>query len=1018
MIKGFIRFSFLILSYISFAQTPIAKQSFENTGDTWMPIELSTPSCNSNGDVWAPVTSIFTLFPSEGNQFWGIRDLDGNCGGNNFETITLPNINVSGQSNLVFSFDYYAEEFDNGEALKYELFFDNVSQGEVIVVEGNGGNSDDTNGWKAETVSIPASVNNVSAKFFAKCDHTFEIAGFDNIKIEKASGSSCNAPVALSVYEIGGSVGNEITGDTSLTTPSNMSSTPCDQNSFWDYNYDLFYAFTVPQGENSINVLTGGQSGSTVKVTVWDNCNGNVVFCSNQQSTLHTIDGLNSNTSYILQVWHDVSFFNNNSGAFTIALEKTPPTPENNDCFNATELTVGESNTENVVTGTNLGANDSREQYPSCANYNGDDVWYTAQIPASGILTVETQDAGDDVDTGLAIYTGSCGRLTEIACNDDISNNNLHSQIELTGYPNTTVYIRVWTYNNETHGNFNIVAYTEMCPYTTHWNGSKWNNGEPNSYTSVVINGDYDTAANGSFESCDCNIKNNATVNVAAGNYLTVYNNLTVEGILEVRNEGSLVMIADNANVDVTGTVNIHKSTTSLNNYRDFTYWSSPVSNAAIADVFTGVNLNRVFYWKRPNTNFYGSWYKATGTMEPANGYISEASNTTQPGEQHSIVFSGVPNNGIISTDLGHAGSTEEYDGFNLIGNPYPSAINVEEFINAAVEQSTESNLDIINGTIWLWTHNTAISNGLTGEFLGDDYATVNLSGGTQAGTLGATPDFNIASGQGFYVKAEKKGTVYFNNAMRINEEGMNSIFFREQEQKQKASSTTKNRIWLNLESTEGGAFNQILLGFFDNTTDGFDKGYDGLRFSAGWVSFYSLIDDEKYAIQGLGKFNDEKQITLGFDTYISKPMSYEISIADVEGDDLNTSDIILVDNLLNVTHNLREGNYQFSTENSGNFNDRFTLKFAKTTLDIEEEQQEPIGDLVIVDNENNLELRSDKTISNVIVYDLLGRSLINKSSNNTTVSLPTYSIKNGTALLINVQFEDNTITTKKIILQ
>jgi hypothetical protein len=64
------------------------------------------------------------------------------------------------------------------------------------------------------------------------------------------------------------------------------------------------------------------------------------------------------------------------------------------------------------------------------------------------------------------------------------------------------------------------------------------------------------------------------------------------------------------------------------------------------------------------------------------------------------------------------------------------------------------------------------------------------------------------------------------------------------------------------------------------------------------------------------------------------------------------------------------------------------------------------------------LEVRSDKTISNVIVYDLLGRSLINKSSNNTTVSLPTYSIKNGTALLINVQFEDNTITTKKIILQ
>ncbi|MEZ4840849.1 MAG: hypothetical protein R2821_04880 [Flavobacteriaceae bacterium] len=1016
MIKRLIVINILVLSYFSFAQTPLAKQSFEGLGDTWMPIELSTPSCNSNGDIWAPVTSIFSLFPSEGNRFWGIRDLDGNCGGNNFETITLPNIAVSGQTNLIFSFDYYAEEFDNGEALKYELFFDNVSQGEVIVVEGSGGNSDDTNGWKTETVSIPDNVSNVSAKFFAKCDHTFEIAGFDNIKIEKASGSSCNAPVALSVYEIGGSVGNEITGDTSLTTPSNMSSTPCDQSFLFNYNYDLFYAFTVPQGENSINVLTGGQNGSTIKVAVWDSCNGNVVFCSNQQSTLHTIDGLNSNTNYILQVWHDVSFWSNNSGPFTIVLEKTPPAPDNNNCFDATELIVGESDSENIITATNVGANNSGEQYPSCANYNGSDVWFTAQIPASGILTVETQDAGDDLDTGIAIYTGSCGNLTEIACNDDISRNNLYSQIELTGYSNTTVYIRAWTYNNATHGNFNIVAYTEMCPYTTRWNGSRWNNGIPNAYTSAVINGDYDTATNGSLESCNCTIANNVTVNVAADHFITVHNNFTVDGTLEVRNEGSLVMTNNNAVIDVTGTVNIHKTTTTLNNYRDFTYWSSPVTNAAISDVFTGVNLNRVFYWKKPGTNFYGSWYKASGNMQAGNGYISEAPNTIQPGQQHSIVFTGIPNNGVIPVELGHAGSTEDFDGFNLVGNPYPSAINVEDFINTAVEQSTESNLDVINGTIWLWTHNTAISNGLAGEFLGDDYATVNLSGGTKAGTLGKTPDFNIASGQGFYVKAEKSGTIYFDNAMRINEEGMNDLFFREQEQK--SSSITKNRIWLNLESAEGGAFNQILLGFFDKATDGFDKGYDGLRFSAGWVSFYSLIDDTKYAIQGLGKFNDQKQITLGFDTYISRPMSYEISIADIEGDDLNNSDIILVDNLLNITHNLKEGNYQFSTENSGNFADRFTLKFVKTTLDIEEEPQESIGDLVIADNENNLELRSDKTISNVIVYDLLGRSLINKSSNNTTVSLPTYSIKNGTALLINVQFEDNTITTKKIILQ
>jgi len=116
------------------SQNIIALQSFETSGDTWLPIEFSTPPCHNLNDVWDYSTHIPGIFPSDQNQFWGIRNLDGSCGGNDFETITLPNIDISSFSSVIFSFDYYAISFDNNDELKYELFFDEISQGEVIIV--------------------------------------------------------------------------------------------------------------------------------------------------------------------------------------------------------------------------------------------------------------------------------------------------------------------------------------------------------------------------------------------------------------------------------------------------------------------------------------------------------------------------------------------------------------------------------------------------------------------------------------------------------------------------------------------------------------------------------------------------------------------------------------------------------------------------------------------------------------------------------------------------------------------
>ncbi|WP_311266681.1 hypothetical protein, partial [Xanthomonas sp. WCS2017Noco2-62] len=64
--------------------------------------------------------------------------------------------------------------------------------------------------------------------------------------------------------------------------------------------------------------------------------------------------------------------------------------------------------------------------------------------------------------------------------------------------------------------------------------------------------------------------------------------------------------------------------------------------------------------------------------------------------------FIGVPNNGNF---FGPEAVAEKY---NLLGNPYPSAIYADQFI-----YDNQAN---IYGTIYIWTHNTLPQQSVPGE--------------------------------------------------------------------------------------------------------------------------------------------------------------------------------------------------------------------------------------------------------------------------------------------------------------
>ena len=168
----------------------IAFQGFED-GDSWSysthPTTYNTEGnqiVNGNEDVWAIIEEFTGEIddPADGTYFWGMQDLDNPNGGGNFaHTLVFSNVNVSGYSNVELSFMYNVYEFDNGDDLEYEVFFDDVGQGTVLLFEGSSNKS--TTGWEEEIISVPQGTITVSLILSATQNGSSDYAGYDNIRL-------------------------------------------------------------------------------------------------------------------------------------------------------------------------------------------------------------------------------------------------------------------------------------------------------------------------------------------------------------------------------------------------------------------------------------------------------------------------------------------------------------------------------------------------------------------------------------------------------------------------------------------------------------------------------------------------------------------------------------------------------------------------------------------------------------------------------------------------------------------
>lgn len=146
----------------------------------------------------------------------------------------------------------------------------------------------------------------------------------------------------------------------------------------------------------------------------------------------------------------------------------TGPGAPNDHCDNPVTLSVNNGYCASPLLGTLAFADTTAGLgVPSCQTTGRrTDVWYQLTIPATGSVTIQTSAVDPGVtDIVVQAYTGSCGSLASVGCNDDGNPaptlpSALHAKLGLTGRtPGEVILVRVTPYGLTDEGEFAICAF-------------------------------------------------------------------------------------------------------------------------------------------------------------------------------------------------------------------------------------------------------------------------------------------------------------------------------------------------------------------------------------------------------------------------------------------------------------------------------------------------------------------------------------------------------------------------------
>ncbi|MFY0629682.1 MAG: T9SS type A sorting domain-containing protein [Flavobacteriaceae bacterium] len=356
-----------------------------------------------------------------------------------------------------------------------------------------------------------------------------------------------------------------------------------------------------------------------------------------------------------------------------------------------------------------------------------------------------------------------------------------------------------------------------------------------------------------------------------------------------------------------------------------------------------------------------------TGTINIGEGYIMKSTGRNP----QNFTFMGSPNDGSYTKTLTPGTSS-------LLGNPYPSVIDTQQFIT--------DNDAAIDGTLYFWEHQGESStttqveghaeNGYIGGYSQRNQAmgvaassVVDGTAGLGDGTYTAPPQF-IAVGQGFFVSApaNKGGTVTFQNSQRTA--STNNIFF--QTVPEELPNFKIGMDYIN--DTEAEIHRQLGINFKEGNDFAYNSGFDSEVFDLQETDMFWDFDqiDSNLIIAGVGALSAELQVPLGFEIDTDHPVFVTLD----EVDNMDGYTIYLGDLLTGRIYNL-ENPVELDLPR-GTYSNRFVILFGGTALSTEDNPlfqgfnvfRNNTTDEIIIRNNNG------SAIKKVEVFNLLGQQV------------------------------------------
>jgi uncharacterized protein (DUF2141 family) len=422
-------------------------------------------------------------------------------------------------------------------------------------------------------------------------------------------------------------------------------------------------------------------------------------------------------------------------------------------------------------------------------------------------------------------------------------------------------------------------------------------------------------------------IANSATVDIAYNGSLTVSGTLTNNGTLTIKatssGTGSLIHNTTNVNATVESYISQDK-------------WhmvSAPINNA-LSGIFLDLYLMRFDETDK-------SWHYISVTdydLTEGKGFMAwSASGSTG---NATVNYAGVLNNGSINvTGLSYTPSQPIADrGWNMVGNPYPSAIHWSNVWG-------RTNVD---ATIYVYDVGTS-----------GNYLTYNTSG------VGTHPTGDIATGQGFWVKANAASA---------------SLTIPQSERKHSTQGFYKDggqlsQLFLNVEGN--GYADKMIVQFNEEATVGFDNEFDAWKCKGDDVApqLYSVYGNNELTVNILPFEGENMIIPVNFEA--GAEGLYTITAADLENFD-ESVEVYLEDLKENNMVDLKQvSSYSFNAEPIDDEN-RFLLHFRNTAFGTEENTIN--DDLNIYSYNKDIYVTvPENTRGNIVVYNMMGQEVANK---------------------------------------